>query len=91
MLSNKTIVTKLIEYHVVPGVKAISTRLVNGSVVPTVLGATRTLTIELANGGVEVLAKGSQAKVVKADLLTCRGVIHAVDAVLLPYKPKPKA
>ena len=47
VLSNKTIVTKLIEYHVVPGVKAISTRLVNGSVVPTVLGATRTLTIEL--------------------------------------------
>lgn len=76
-------VTRLIEYHVVPGVRALSTQLVNGTMVPTALGATKTLTILVENGSVDVEAKGNTAKVVKADLQTCNGVIHAVDKVSL--------
>ena len=74
-------VTRLIEYHVVPGVRALSTQLVNGTMVPTALGATKTLTILVENGSVDVEAKDNTAKVVKADLQTCNGVIHAVDKV----------
>lgn len=85
VLGNSTKVSALISYHLVPGVKALSTSLSNGESVPTTLKS-KPLKIRLAGGKVEVVAAGDTAAVVRADIQTCTGVIHAVDHVLLPRR-----
>lgn len=62
-------------YHVVGSV-ALSTDLTNGSV-PTLLG--QDVTIDLTNG-----VKVNDANVTLADVLADNGVVHVIDAVLLP-------
>lgn len=64
-------------YHVV-GAKAMSTDLSNGQTITTLLGKNVTVTI---NGeGVFI----NDAKVILADLEADNGVVHVIDAVLLP-------
>jgi uncharacterized surface protein with fasciclin (FAS1) repeats len=77
LLANKTQLSAVLTYHVVPG-KVMSTDLKNGMMVKTVEG--KNLTISLANGGVMV----NNAKVVQADIVCSNGVIHAIDTVLMP-------
>jgi transforming growth factor-beta-induced protein len=62
-------------YHVVGSV-ALSTDLTNGAV-PTLLG--QNVTIDLTNG-----VKVNDANVTTADVLADNGVVHVIDAVLLP-------
>jgi uncharacterized surface protein with fasciclin (FAS1) repeats len=62
-------------YHVVGSV-ALSTDLTNGAV-PTLLG--QDVTIDLTNG-----VKVNDANVTLADVLADNGVVHVIDAVLLP-------
>ena len=62
-------------YHVVGSV-ALSTDLTNGAV-PTLLG--QDVTIDLTNG-----VKVNDANVTTADVLADNGVVHVIDAVLLP-------
>jgi uncharacterized surface protein with fasciclin (FAS1) repeats len=67
----------VLAYHLVPGT-ALSTDLSNGLTVPTLLGKNVTVTIN--NDGVFI----NDAKVILADIRTDNGVVHVLDAVLLP-------
>ncbi len=73
---NKEKLTKILTYHVVPG-KVMSTDLTNGMKAATVEGAEVTITAE---GGVKV----NDANVTTADIEATNGVIHVIDAVILP-------
>ena len=69
--------TDILKYHVLAG-KVLSTDLSNGMSATTLLGKNIKVTIN-ANG---VFING--AKVTVADIVTGNGVVHVIDAVLLP-------
>ncbi|MCL7466480.1 fasciclin domain-containing protein [Phaeovulum sp. NW3] len=73
---NKDKLTAVLTYHVVPG-KVMSGDLSNGMKAATVQGAEVTIMTE---GGVKVDA----ANVTTADIEASNGVIHVIDAVILP-------
>jgi uncharacterized surface protein with fasciclin (FAS1) repeats len=72
---NKDVLTKILTYHVVAG-EVTSDQITDGAV-PTVEG--QTVTVSTADG---VTVNG--ATVVTADVPASNGVIHVIDAVLLP-------
>jgi len=72
--------TQILLYHVV-GAQALSTDLTNGQTVATLQGQTVTVTINAE--GVFI----NNARVTVADIVTDNGVIHVIDAVLLPQQP----
>ena len=72
---NKDVLAKVLTYHVVPG-QVMAADVTDGDVA-TVEG--QTVTLSTADG---VTVNG--AKVITADVLTSNGVIHAIDAVILP-------
>ncbi len=74
---NKEQLTGILTYHVVAG-KVMSSDLTDGMKATTVNG--QELTIHLTDG--KVMVNG--AEVIIADVDTDNGVIHAVDAVLMP-------
>jgi uncharacterized surface protein with fasciclin (FAS1) repeats len=69
-------------YHVVSGT-ALSTDLSDGQMVTTLLGEDVTVTIN--GSGVFI----NDAQVIVADILADNGVVHVIDAVLLPPPPPP--
>jgi uncharacterized surface protein with fasciclin (FAS1) repeats len=73
---NKDQLIAILKYHVVSG-KVMSTDLSDGMMAATVNGAEVTITTE---GG----AKVNGANVVSADIDASNGVVHVIDAVLLP-------
>ncbi|MEM1386334.1 MAG: fasciclin domain-containing protein [Pseudomonadota bacterium] len=73
---NKDQLTAILTYHVVPG-KVMSTDLSDGMTAATVEGSDVTIMTE---GGVTV----NGANVTAADIETSNGVIHVIDAVILP-------
>ncbi|WP_425101628.1 fasciclin domain-containing protein [Tropicibacter sp. S64] len=73
---NKDKLTAILTYHVVPG-KVMSTDLTNGMMAATVEGDEVTIMTE---GGVMV----DEANVVQADIEASNGVIHVIDAVIMP-------
>jgi uncharacterized surface protein with fasciclin (FAS1) repeats len=73
---NKDKLTAILTYHVVPG-KVMSSDVRSGPV-KTVQGSSARL---MAKSGNVMIDK---AKVVKADIETDNGVIHVIDAVILP-------
>jgi uncharacterized surface protein with fasciclin (FAS1) repeats len=76
-----TTLADVLKYHVVPG-EAKSTDLANNENLTT-LDANNTLTVSIADGGVTIEAT-NDAEVIKADILASNGVVHEVNAVLLP-------
>jgi uncharacterized surface protein with fasciclin (FAS1) repeats len=76
--------TDILTYHVVPGaVPAADVVKLDGQKVITVNGAA--VTIGVDNGAVTLTdATGHQAAVVQTDIQANNGVIHVIDAVLLP-------
>lgn len=86
---NKALLTKILTYHVVAGnldAAAVIDAVKKGkgkAVVTTVSGGTLTVTVE---GGKVKLTdeKGGSAFVTAADLKGSNGVIHVIDAVVLP-------
>jgi uncharacterized surface protein with fasciclin (FAS1) repeats len=74
--------TQILLYHVVSAA-ALSTTLSDGQTITTLLGEDITVTID-ANG-----VMINNATVVVADILTTNGVVHVIDAVLLPPSPQP--
>lgn len=74
---NKEKLTGILTYHVVAG-KVLSTDLTDGMTATTVNG--QTLTIRLTDGKVLV----NDAEVIIADVDTDNGVVHAINAVLMP-------
>jgi uncharacterized surface protein with fasciclin (FAS1) repeats len=73
---NKDKLTQILTYHVVPG-KVMSSDLSNGMKAATVAGPEVTIMTE---GGVKVDA----ANVTTADIEATNGVIHVIDAVIMP-------
>jgi len=69
-------------YHVVGGL-ALSTDLSDGQMIATLLGEDITVTIDM--NGVFI----NDAQVIVADVLADNGVVHVIDAVLLPPPPQP--
>lgn len=75
--ADKALLTKVLTYHVIAG-EVYAKDLKNGITPKTVEGETVKVTIK----GKTV--KFNQAKVVIADVKSSNGVIHAIDAVILP-------
>ena len=71
------LLTDILLYHVI-GSQALSTDLSNGMTITTLEGSDVTVTID-ANG-----VFINNAQVIVADLLADNGVVHVIDAVLLP-------
>ena len=76
LLADPEALAAILTYHVVPG-KVMSTDLSNNMMATTVNGADVTIMTE---GGVMV----DVANVVTADIEASNGVIHVIDAVILP-------
>jgi uncharacterized surface protein with fasciclin (FAS1) repeats len=70
--------TDILLYHVV-GATALSTGLTNGQMVTTLFGKDVTVTID-GEGAVFI----NNAKVTSADIIATNGVVHVIDAVLVP-------
>ena len=75
---NKKQLVEILTFHVVPGVAAYSDAVVKMTEVPTVLGSP--VAVKVVGG--KVMLNG--ATVVAADVEATNGVIHVIDAVLLP-------
>jgi uncharacterized surface protein with fasciclin (FAS1) repeats len=76
LLNDIPALTAILTYHVVPG-RVMSTDLSEGLTAATVNGAE--VTITLANG-----PQVNGANIVAADVAASNGVIHVIDAVILP-------
>ena len=74
---NKAQLTGILTYHVVAG-KVMSSDLTDGMTATTVNG--QTVTFKLTGGKVMV----NDAEVIIADVETDNGVVHAINAVLMP-------
>ena len=79
---NKDVLTKILTYHVVPGT-VMAADIVDGDVA-TVEGQTVTLS---TMDGVEV----NDATVIQADIVADNGVVHVIDAVIVPADVDPAA
>lgn len=73
---NKDQLVAILTYHVVAG-KVMSTDLSDGMTAETVNGASISVSTE---GGVKI----NEANVVSADVEAANGVVHVIDAVILP-------
>ena len=79
LLADKAKLTKVLTYHVVAGnVMAADVLKMNGKGAKTVEGSEVKITVK----GTEVMVDG--AKVVKTDIKASNGVIHVIDAVIMP-------
>ncbi len=79
VLADPALLTSILLYHVVPGVVPASD-VVNAGSIKTAMGESLTVSVE---SGVKV----DNANVVQTDILTRNGIIHVIDAVLLPPTP----
>lgn len=79
---NKEVLTKILTYHVVPG--AVMAADVTDGEVATVEG--QSVTLSTADG-----VTINNAKVIQADVVADNGVIHVIDAVILPPDVDPAA
>ena len=77
LLQDKEKLTSILTYHVVPG-KVMAADVVNLSSAKTANGQSLTITVE--DGKVMV----DNAVVIKTDIVCSNGVIHVIDAVVLP-------
>jgi uncharacterized surface protein with fasciclin (FAS1) repeats len=83
LLANKTALTNILNYHVVPG-SYVSTRLASMSSLPTVQGSALPVTVQ-PQGGIRV----DGANIISADIPASNGVIHVIDAVMIPPTTTP--
>jgi transforming growth factor-beta-induced protein len=70
-------ITEILTYHVIAGATVLSTDLEDGASVETLQG--EDITVNL-NDGVQI----NNANVVAADIAGTNGVVHVIDAVILP-------
>ena len=74
---NKAKLTAILTYHVVPG-RVLAKDVVKLSEAKTVQGSSARITVNEGN------VKVDDANVVKTDIACANGVIHVIDAVILP-------
>ncbi len=78
---NKATLQGILTYHVVPG--SVYAKDVKPGMVTTVNGAK--FTVSIAGGSIYLTDdKGNKAKIVMTDIAASNGVIHVINAVLLP-------
>jgi len=77
LLADKEALTSVLTYHVVPG-KVMAADVVNLSEAETVQGSTVDINVK----GGTVMIDG--ATVIQTDIETSNGVIHVIDAVIMP-------
>ncbi len=77
VLADKDKLTAILTYHVVPG-KVTAADVVGVDEAPTVQGDTITVTVE------DDTVMVDNAKVVVTDIMATNGVIHVIDAVIMP-------
>ena len=80
LLNDIPALTAILTYHVV-GAKALSSDLIDGQKIITLNGAD--VTVKISAAGVFI----NDANVTVADIITDNGVVHVIDAVLLPPSP----
>ena len=78
LLANPAQLAQVLLFHVASG-QVLSTQLTNGQNITTLRTGARPLVVNLTNG-----AKIDNANVVAADVRGLNGVVHVIDAVLLP-------
>jgi len=80
----KTLLAKILQYHVVAGVAAASTDLTEGQTIATVQGESVSISLE---GGVFIGdATDDDAEVIGADVQNSNGIVHIINKVLLPQE-----
>ena len=79
--ANKQQLAAILAYHVVPA--AVMAKDVKPGTVETVNGATFTVAVE-DDSVILTDGQGNEAKVITTDIVGSNGVIHVIDAVLLP-------
>jgi uncharacterized surface protein with fasciclin (FAS1) repeats len=88
LIANKGLLTRVLLYHVVPN-RVFSTDLPNVgatevSTAGTASNATDKLTFDLAGGAKVKGGSSGNSNIIKANVKTTNGVIHAIDKVLIP-------
>ena len=81
----ESVLRRVLEYHVVAGTAAFAADLSDGQMIGTVLtemGATMSETVTIGVDGSSVTVNG--ANVTTADVEASNGVVHIIDAVLVP-------
>ncbi len=78
LIANPAQLAQALLFHVANG-QVLSTQLTNGQNITTLRAGARPLVINLTGG-----AKVDNANVVAADVRALNGVVHVIDAVLLP-------
>merc|ERR1712179_206978 len=76
--------SNVLKYHVVP-VEAKAAALTNNESLAT-LDGDHNLTVSLGDDSTVNISGANSAKVIKADMMATNGVVHEIDAVLLPKK-----
>jgi uncharacterized surface protein with fasciclin (FAS1) repeats len=81
LLSDRETLRSILTYHVVPGRLTLETIFRNGGSRPATANG-QALTIEVVEGDVRV----NEARMIAADVMASNGVVHVIDAVVLPQK-----
>jgi transforming growth factor-beta-induced protein len=80
-----TALTKLLQYHIVPGGPYYSTNFTNSTTLKTITGASLTVTFSANSHFI------NNARLITSDLLLQNGVMHVIDVVLSPESTTAKA
>jgi len=80
LLADPEALADILTYHVIEG-RVFASDLADGLEVTTVQGTTVTISL---NGGAQV----NEANITATDIFTANGVIHVIDAVLVPETPE---
>lgn len=74
------VVRRILEYHVVPGAALLAGDLSDGQTAATALSVDDEITVSISGDQVSI----NSANVTTADVLSSNGVVHIIDAVLVP-------